>query len=92
MKRYRDYNSYLRELFGERVQKISLDAGFTCPNRDGSMSQKGCIYCDSKGSGSGAKLIKDLSIEEQEYFTVLEEILNVLFPPLDPIWDYFQDY
>ncbi|MCG8551327.1 MAG: TIGR01212 family radical SAM protein, partial [Desulfobacterales bacterium] len=35
MKRYTDYNAYLRSLFGERVQKISVDAGLTCPNRDG---------------------------------------------------------
>lgn len=65
MKRYRDYNSYLREIFGERVQKISLDAGFGCPNRDGTISRKGCIYCDSRGSGSGAMIDHGLSIEEQ---------------------------
>jgi len=65
MKPYRDYNSYLRELFGERVQKISLDAGFTCPNRDGSISSKGCIYCDSRGSGNGAMVFKNKSMEEQ---------------------------
>jgi uncharacterized protein len=51
---YRSYASYLRETFGCRVQKITLDAGLTCPNRDGSKGTGGCIYCDSKGSGSGA--------------------------------------
>lgn len=65
MRRYQDYNSYLRELFGERVQKISLDAGFTCPNRDGSMSSKGCIFCDSRGSGSGDMVLKNIPVEEQ---------------------------
>jgi len=35
VKRYRDFNTYLKEIFGERVQKISLDAGLGCPNRDG---------------------------------------------------------
>jgi radical SAM protein (TIGR01212 family) len=65
MKRYRDYNSYLRELFGERVQKIPLDAGFTCPNRDGTISRGGCIYCDSRGSGSGAFTQRGESLEEQ---------------------------
>jgi len=65
MKRYRDYNSYLREIFGERVQKIPLDAGFTCPNRDGTISRKGCIYCDRRGSGSGAMSQRGESIEDQ---------------------------
>ena len=41
MQRYRDYNTYLREIFGERVQRISLDAGLTCPNRDGTISSAG---------------------------------------------------
>jgi uncharacterized protein len=53
-KRYTDYNSYLREIFGERVQKIAVDAGLTCPNRDGTLSAHGCIYCNAKGSGTGA--------------------------------------
>jgi hypothetical protein len=65
MKRYRDYNSYLKEIFGERVQKISLDAGFNCPNRDGTISDTGCIFCDSRGSGSGAMINRGLSIDDQ---------------------------
>lgn len=65
VKRYHDYNTYLREIFGERVQKISLDAGLSCPNRDGTISDKGCIYCDSRGSGTGAMIHRGLSIEEQ---------------------------
>lgn len=63
-KRYSDYNTYLRELFGQRVQKISVDAGLSCPNRDGTLSVAGCIYCNSKGSGSGLHG-KGLSIKEQ---------------------------
>ncbi len=62
--RYYDLNSYLRSIFGCRVQKISLDAGLTCPNRDGSIATDGCIYCNSRGSGTGA-LQKGLSITEQ---------------------------
>ena len=54
MKRYRDFNTYLREQFGERVQRISLDAGLRCPNRDGTVSRGGCIFCDARGSGTGA--------------------------------------
>lgn len=45
---YHKFSTALRRIFGERVQKISLHAGFTCPNRDGSISEKGCIYCDNR--------------------------------------------
>ncbi|MFH0788234.1 MAG: TIGR01212 family radical SAM protein [Pseudomonadota bacterium] len=51
---YYTYSSYLVKLFGCRVQKISLDAGLTCPNRDGTKGTGGCVYCDAQGSGSGA--------------------------------------
>ncbi|NDY42815.1 TIGR01212 family radical SAM protein [Dissulfurirhabdus thermomarina] len=47
-------NTYLRRRFGERVQKVPLDAGLTCPNRDGTKGRAGCIYCDARGSGTGA--------------------------------------
>lgn len=63
-KRYSDYNTYLRQLFGQRVQKISIDAGLSCPNRDGMLSRKGCIYCNANGSGSGM-FAKGFSIKEQ---------------------------
>ena len=65
MKRYRDFNTYLRELYGERVQRISLDAGLGCPNRDGSISEKGCIFCDRLGSGTGAWIDRGLSLKQQ---------------------------
>jgi uncharacterized protein len=64
-RRYRDFNSYLRGIFRERVQRISLDAGLSCPNRDGKISRGGCIYCDSRGSGSGALLNQGLTIQDQ---------------------------
>ncbi|MBT3311514.1 MAG: TIGR01212 family radical SAM protein [Desulfobacterales bacterium] len=63
-KRYNDLNTYLRKHFGGRVQKISIDAGFSCPNRDGKISTGGCIYCNSKGSGTGA-YSKGISIRDQ---------------------------
>lgn len=65
MKRYRDFNTYLKEIFGERVQKISLDAGLGCPNRDGTISRRGCIFCDRRGSGTGALINHGLSIAQQ---------------------------
>ena len=49
-KRYCDLKSYWMNRFGCRVQKLPLDAGFTCPNRDGRISVGGCIYCDGRGS------------------------------------------
>ncbi len=53
-KRYNDLNTYFQSLFGCRVQKITVDAGLTCPNRDGTLSTGGCIYCNARGSGTGA--------------------------------------
>ena len=52
--RYLDLNSFLRARFRERVQKISVDAGLTCPNRDGTVGRGGCIYCNARGAGTGA--------------------------------------
>ena len=51
---YRYLNSYLKDRFGQRVQKITLDAGLTCPNRDGRVSTGGCLFCNARGSGTGA--------------------------------------
>ena len=47
MKLYNDYGNWIRNKFGYRVQKISIDAGFSCPNRDGSIGNGGCIYCNN---------------------------------------------
>lgn len=47
MPRYRRYSDYFRSLFGHRVQKLSVDAGFTCPNRDGTLSTGGCTFCNN---------------------------------------------
>lgn len=65
-KRYNDLNGYFRKIFGCRVQKISIDAGFSCPNRDGTIATGGCIYCNAKGSGTGA-YSQGLSITKQLY-------------------------
>ena len=47
MNRYNSYSAYIKNHFSERVQKLSVNAGFTCPNRDGSKGLAGCIYCDN---------------------------------------------
>ncbi|MCI8640384.1 MAG: TIGR01212 family radical SAM protein [Clostridia bacterium] len=49
--RYKHLNKYLKEKFGERTLKICIDGGFTCPNRDNTLSTGGCIFCSEKGSG-----------------------------------------
>jgi radical SAM protein (TIGR01212 family) len=46
-KRYNDYSSYIKKRFGNRVQKVSVNAGFTCPNRDGSKGVGGCAFCNN---------------------------------------------
>jgi len=47
-RRFNSYSAYFKEVFGQRVQKISVDAGFTCPNRDGTLAKGGCTYCNNK--------------------------------------------
>ena len=61
---YYKFSKYLRKRFGTRVYKVSIDAGFSCPNRDGSKSKNGCIYCDNRGFSFNSR-IASLPIEEQ---------------------------
>lgn len=63
-KRYNQYSAHLKSKFGVKVYKITLDAGFSCPNRDGLISNGGCVFCDDGGSFSQAHS-NLLSIEEQ---------------------------
>ncbi len=62
--RYNHLNEYYKNKFGERTLKICIDAGFTCPNRDGTLSSSGCIFCSEKGAGELIKFSK-LHISEQ---------------------------
>lgn len=63
-KRYHSLNYFLRNKFSEKIYKISLDGGFTCPNRDGKVGKGGCTFCSARGSGdyAGSRV---LSIESQ---------------------------
>lgn len=63
--RYRRWSSYLKERFGKRVHKVSLDTGAGCPNRQG-LSDGGCIFCDALGGGSGA-FLQGFSLEQQVF-------------------------
>ncbi|MUM77433.1 TIGR01212 family radical SAM protein [Pseudodesulfovibrio sp. F-1] len=67
MKRFHALSTHLRQLFGGRVLKIPLDAGFSCPNRDGTLSVDGCVFCNPSGSGSGL-LSQGLDIPAQWAF------------------------
>lgn len=61
---YYSLNEYLKKTFGEKVYKISLDGGMTCPNRDGTLGSLGCIFCSEGGSGEFAAQ-RALSVSEQ---------------------------
>ncbi len=57
--KYHSLNNYLQDIFGEKVYKIALDGGFTCPNRDGTLDTRGCIFCSGAGSGEFAGNVED---------------------------------
>ena len=73
-KRYSNLNGFLREKFnGEKIYKIALDAGFTCPNRDGKVATGGCTFCSSSGSGDFAgERVKPIS----EQFEDVKEMMQ----------------
>lgn len=63
-KRYYSFDSFLKNRFGEKIYKVSLDGGFTCPNRDGTIGTGGCIFCSEGGSGDFASDAR-LSVSDQ---------------------------
>lgn len=63
-RRYHSLDYYLKTTFGEKLYKLSLDGGMTCPNRDGTLSTGGCIFCSEEGSGDFAAVCT-ASIDEQ---------------------------
>jgi len=64
MQRYRTFNQHLKHKFNDRVYRVPIDAGFTCPNRDGVRAFGGCTFCDDRGSGAPTINLK-LSVQEQ---------------------------
>lgn len=62
IQRYKHLNNFLKEKFGERTLKICIDGNFTCPNRDGTLGTKGCIFCSERGSGEH---LNNISIQDQ---------------------------
>lgn len=72
-KRYHSLNYHLRKEFGQKVFKIALDAGFTCPNRDGTFSCEGCYFCSEHGSGDFAG---DRKLDIEEQFMQVKEVMH----------------
>lgn len=62
--KYTTLNSYLKNTFGCKVYKLAIDGGFTCPNRDGTLGTRGCIFCSRGGSGEFAES-KEKSVTQQ---------------------------
>lgn len=83
---YRDLNGYLKEIFGQKVYKITIDAGLTCPNRE---KGEGCIYCNDRGSGTGL-FSQGISIEEQIKTGI--EGLRKRYKNVSSFIAYFQSY
>jgi radical SAM protein (TIGR01212 family) len=63
-RRFNAYSNYFKKIFGQRVQKLSIDAGFTCPNRDGSKARGGCTYCNNDAFNP-SYCDPDKSVEQQ---------------------------
>ena len=85
-KRYHTLDYYYKNRFKEKVFKVSLNAGFSCPNLDGTVGTGGCIYCSKTGSGEFAGNIED-SLEEQ--FNKVKEMMHKKWPKAKYI-GYFQ--
>lgn len=65
-KPYYSLDAYLKNTYGEKLYKIAVDAGFTCPNRDGTLGRNGCIFCSAGGSGEHAvRLLEHHTVKEQ---------------------------
>ena len=86
-KRYYPFSKYLKDTHGKKVYKITLDSGFYCPNRDGTISSGGCIFCDETGSYS--RCLEKMSIKEQ--IEKSKEKLSSQFKA-EAFMAYFQSY
>ncbi len=64
-KPYNSLSAYLKKEYGEKIFKIALDGGFTCPNRDGTKGDRGCIFCSAGGSGEFATQVTENSVPTQ---------------------------
>lgn len=95
MKRYRTLSDHFKDKYGKKLVKLSVDGGFTCPNRDGTFGHDGCIFCSEEGSGefsglilSGKKVISEDILEQMES---QKELLSTKWSSTSYI-AYFQNY
>lgn len=102
---YNDYGTWIRSVFPYRVQKISIDAGFSCPNRDGSIGSGGCIFCDNRtfnpaycnpGSGITAQLEAGKAFfsrkyPEMRYLAYFQAYTNTYAQPIDKLRRMYEE-
>lgn len=86
-KRFHTYNYYVRNKYQGKVFKVCIDAGFTCPNRDGTVAVGGCVFCSQRGSGDA--ILQSTNIEKQIEHGF--ELMNKKWPDAKAI-AYFQSY
>ena len=86
-RRYYSLDCYLKETFGEKLYKLSLNGGMTCPNRDGKISTGGCIFCSEGGSGEFAAPCTDISQQIDYAKSLVQDKFNG-----DKYIAYFQAY
>ncbi len=104
-KRYNSFSEYQRKKFGERVQKVTVDAGFTCPNRDGLVAKGGCIYCNNESfnpgyndSGNsishqineGVEFLKRRYNKVKKFIVYFQPYSNT-YAPLDTLKQYYEE-
>lgn len=87
--RFYSLNDFLKERHGEKVMKLSLDGGFTCPNRDGKVAKGGCIFCSSRGSGDFTDASSNSITKQMEYNI---KLLSNKWPHVKKYIPYFQAY
>ena len=88
-KRYNTLNDYYREIFGEKIFKVPIDAGFDCPNRDGTVGHGGCTFCTVSGSGD-AIVAPDAPIRDQFYEEI--DFMHRKWPEVKKYLVYFQNF
>lgn len=83
------YSTHIKEEFGERVQKITVDAGFTCPNRDGSLAVGGCTFCNNDKFNPGKEVLGD-TLEAQLDYQISKA--KHRYKNIDKYFVYFRAY
>ena len=88
-KRYHSWNFALRQEFGEKIFKVPIDAGFDCPNRDGTVAKGGCTFCSVSGSGD---MIVAPEAPLPEQFEKEIDMMHKKWPQVDKYIVYFQNF